>query len=228
MKSSASRYVTSLGDEGAFEPGSHGRVLKNLLGITSKQEMDRVERESLLNSERHFLTDVTVETKFTLDLIFRIHKHFLGRIYSWAGKIRTVNVSKQGFTWPPPQFLDRALLEFESDALSRLTPLPDGPLHEIAQSLAEVHAEFLMIHPFRDGNGRVARLIAMLMTMQAHRPPPYYSFISRESDEERTAYLEAVKQGYTKNYEPLTRFFERALVRGAEVTRESSRGSSNP
>ena len=29
--------------EAQFEPGSHGRVLKNLLGIKSKREMDQVE-----------------------------------------------------------------------------------------------------------------------------------------------------------------------------------------
>jgi len=190
--------------------------------------MDRVEEEAHRKTERYFLTAVNTESKFTVDLICQIHKHFLGGIYSWAGKIRTVNVSKEGFTWPPPQFLDRALIEFESDCLSRLTPLPDGSLNHIAQALAEVHAEFLMIHPFREGNGRVARLIAMLMTMQAHRPPPYYSFVSRESEVERKVYLESVRQGYVKNYEPLIRFFERALVRGAEVTRESSRGFFNP
>ncbi len=42
------RYDVSKLPEAQFEPGSHGRVLRNLLGIKRKREMDRVEaREKL-------------------------------------------------------------------------------------------------------------------------------------------------------------------------------------
>jgi hypothetical protein len=41
-----SRYDTSTLIEAQFEPGSRGRVLKNLLGIKSKREMDRVVQET--------------------------------------------------------------------------------------------------------------------------------------------------------------------------------------
>jgi cell filamentation protein len=78
MKSSASRYVTALGDEGEFEPGSHGRVLKNLIGITSKREMDRVENLELRKCEKYFADVVTTEMSLTLDFIFEMHRCFLG------------------------------------------------------------------------------------------------------------------------------------------------------
>lgn len=42
------RYDTSHLIEDQPEPGSRGRVLKNKLGITSKREMDRHEKETLM------------------------------------------------------------------------------------------------------------------------------------------------------------------------------------
>ena len=50
----ASRYKTALGEEGEFESGSRGRVLKNLLAIKSKREMDRVEDDALFSAEKCF------------------------------------------------------------------------------------------------------------------------------------------------------------------------------
>lgn len=41
------RYDASKLVEGQFEPGSHGRVLRNLLGIKSKREMDQAEAREL-------------------------------------------------------------------------------------------------------------------------------------------------------------------------------------
>ncbi|MDA8339742.1 MAG: Fic family protein, partial [Nitrospiraceae bacterium] len=34
---------------------------------------------------------------------------------------------------------------------------------EIITALSVVHAELMLIHPFREGNGRVGRLLAVLM-----------------------------------------------------------------
>ena len=42
---------------------------------------------------------------------------------------------------------------------------------EIAHALAIVHVELLLIHPFREGNGRLARMPASLMSFQAGLPP---------------------------------------------------------
>jgi cell filamentation protein, protein adenylyltransferase len=208
-----SRYKTALGEEGEKQPGSRGRVDKNLLGITSKREMDRVEKEALINCEEHFSNIVTTESQLTLDLIVQMHECVFGKIYSWGGKLRTVNISKGGFSWPPPQYLENALREFERNSLLRLTPLRGKSTMEIAHALAEVHAEFLVIHPFRDGNGRIARLLAMVMSLQASPATPEYGFTGKGMKEQRRKYLSAVIQGYQKNYEPLTRFFVEALER---------------
>ncbi len=212
----ASRYKTALGEEGEFEPGSRDRVLKNLLGITSKREMNRVEDEALFKAEKHFERAVTSEAVITVDLILEIHRQFLGGIYSWGGKLREVNISKGSYPFPPSKHLRNALEHFEQETLRRLTPLHPEPTQNIPEAIAEVHAEFLAIHPFREGNGRVARVIARLMALQASKPPPYYGFTGKGSKTQNKRYLSAVFEGYKQNYRALTDFFADALERGAK------------
>lgn len=102
---------------------------------------------------------------------------------------------------------------FEKGVLARCTPCRPGPLPEIARCLAEVHAELLLIHPFREGNGRLARWVADIMASQAGLPPADYSFRGRDAKKRHAAYLEAVKKGYLQDYEPLATFFVEALER---------------
>lgn len=59
------------------------------------------------------------------------------------------------------------MADFERDALRRYTPRHTGSVLEGARALAEVHAELILVHPFRDGNGRLARLLMLLMALQA-------------------------------------------------------------
>lgn len=43
-------------------------------------------------------------------------------------------------------------------------------LEQLAITLSEVHGEFILIHPYREGNGRLGRWIASLMALQAGYP----------------------------------------------------------
>ena len=108
--------------------------------------------------------------------------------------------------------------EMERSVLRQHTPCKSGTLDKVATAIAIVHAELLLIHPFRDGNGRLARWVADVMATQAGYPAPAYGFSGQGSKKRRAKYLAAVKRGYVQDYAPLARFFEEALVRrrGAE------------
>src|ERR1700744_5597409 len=95
------RYDVHVGVEGEYEPGSRGRVLRNLMGIKSKRVMDQTETVALLRAQQQYISIVTELTHFTAAFICQMHREWLGGIYGWAGKYRTVEMSKGGFTWPP-------------------------------------------------------------------------------------------------------------------------------
>ena len=110
------------------------------------------------------------------------------------------------------------MAKFEKETLKPCTPCTTGTISEVALKLARVHADFLFIHPFRDGNGRIARLLADLMAAQAGFPQPRYPFSnSNRIGKEKTHYIAAVSSGYQLDYAPLVAFFTRALGRRLAV-----------
>jgi cell filamentation protein len=92
----------------------------------------------------------------------RMHRLWLGRIYPWAGKYRQVNVKKDSFSFAAAAQIPKLMAEFEDGPLKRSTPRRSGSIEHLATALAEVHVELVLIHPFREGNGRVARILAVL------------------------------------------------------------------
>ena len=65
--------------------------------------------------------------------------------------------------------------EAQRGVLARYTPCKAAADDELAEALAVAHAELILIHPFREGNGRVMRLLSLLMGLQAGLPPLDFS-----------------------------------------------------
>jgi len=107
------RYTTPKGSQAEFEPGSRGRVLWNRLGLRRKREVDQAEYEALLRAQTLWLNRVGPETRFTADMICRMHREWLGRLYDWAGQYRTVELSKGDFRWPPAYRVEANMTAFE-------------------------------------------------------------------------------------------------------------------
>lgn len=206
------RYSAPPGPETEYQPGSRRRVLKNKLGIVSVREMEIEEYRRLVAAQERYLAQyVTADTRFTSKMLEQMHGDWLGALYEWAGRYRSVNVAKAGFAWPPAYLVPDLMKEFEIAILAEVTPCLPGPLEQVAESLALVHGHLLLVHPFREGNGRFARWLADLMAFQAGLPPPRYRFTGRGSVARRAGYLAAVKRAYVGDGAPLTAFFRGAL-----------------
>jgi len=188
-------------------------VLRNRLGIIRKHDMDQAEYAALLTAQNRYLARISDHTRFTATLLCQMHRDWLGAIYPWAGHYRTVELSKGGFRWPPARLVHRNMAAFSASTLRHNTPCRPGPCVEVAGRLAETHAELLLIHPFREGNGRLARWLADLMAFQAQLPAPAYGLAGPGSFAQKIFYLNAVKKGYLRDYELLTRFFVEAFER---------------
>ena len=175
------RYALATGVEAETEPGSRGRVLRNRLGRTRKRTIEAMEYDALLRAQERFTEEIAADTRFTAGHFCRMHHAWLGGIYEWAGHYRTVELAKDDFRWPPAAFVAQNMAVFENGLLHQHTPCPPGPLPEVARRIAEVHAELLLIHPFREGNGRLARWLADLMALQAGLSTPKYRLSGRGS-----------------------------------------------
>jgi cell filamentation protein len=187
--------------------------LRNRLGLRRKREMDAAEYEALLRAQESYLQRISADTRFTAALLREMHRDWLGELYEWAGQYRTVELSKGGFRWPPAHLVADNMARFEAGLLREHTPCRPAPLPEVARRIAEVHAELLLIHPFREGNGRLARWLVDLMALQASFSVPDYGFAGRGSKGQQRRYLEAVKRGYLQDYDDLVDFFREAIER---------------
>jgi cell filamentation protein len=179
--------------------------------------MDHEEYTALVRVQRDYLDQIEEHTRVTAALIRQMHRDWLGELYPWAGIYRTVELAKSGFSWPPAYLVERNMSTFESGLLAAKTPCSPGPIERVLADVAEVHAELLLIHPFREGNGRLARWLSELMVLQAGFPMPVYKFTGRGSKSEGARYLTAVKSGYAQDYRPLVDFFAAAVERGLSV-----------
>lgn len=188
----AGRYDTSGLPEDQYEPGSDGTVLKNLLGITSREEMETAETTELWIAEEHLLGEVEEDQTFSAEDIRSMHRLWLGSIYPWAGEYRQVNLTKDGFTFAMAHTIPALMADFERDQLKRCTPCCFDEREAISRALAEVHVELMLIHPFREGNGRLGRLLATLMGLQAGLPLLNFSEMAGRRKEEYFAAVRAV------------------------------------
>ena len=200
--------------EAQYEPGSRGRVLRNLLGIKSKREMDQVEAQEQLRTLEELVRIYDQTHRFTAADVRRIHKIWLGSIYAWAGNYRQVNLSKGDFPFAAANQIPRLMIEFEKGPLRAYTPCRFTEMNEIARTIAVVHTELLLIHPFREGNGRVARLLAVLMALQAGLPPLDFGNIKGRK---RQKYFRAVQAGLDRDYKPMEKVFSAVIRRTRRV-----------
>ena len=196
--------------EAQFEPGSNEQVLKNRLGIISKQDMDEAEARALEKAMDQLVRMYDENHRFTAADICELHRIWLGEIYEWAGKYRQVNVSKDDFPFAAAGRVPALMAEFEQGALRHYTPCNFKDRTETVRALAEAHAELVLIHPFREGNGRVARVLSTLMALQAGMPLLDFSLIAEEKKKD---YFAAVQAGLDKNYQPMEKIFSEIIER---------------
>lgn len=208
------KYDVSGFAEAQFEFGSGKRVLKNLMGIKSRIEMDTAETVALKQTEDLLFRTYDREHKFSAADLCKIHKIWLGKIYGWAGKYRNIDLAKGNFRFAHAKFIPELMREFEREFLFKYTPCHKMTREELIEALAKVHAEFILIHPFRDGNGRLGRLLSTLMAVQAGIPPLTFKIIERAK---RRQYIAAVQASLDKNYEPMKEIF-RLIVEQSLLT----------
>lgn len=176
-------------------------TLENKLGITDSTELFRVEEKiSKLKAIELFENKVIYDLKVgTFESLAFIHKYLFDEIYDFAGEIRTVNIAKGNFRFAPVMYL--------KSALEHIDNMPQSNFDEIVEKYVEMN----VAHPFREGNGRSARIWLDLILKKELGQVVDWSKIDKED------YLLAMERSPIKSVEI------KALLKEALTTEISSR-----
>ena len=100
-----------------------------------------------------------------VDSLFEIHRHLFQDIYIWAGKKRTVEISKDGKQFFPTSHFDNAF-KYIDQIISEFKKIPKEDNKMLAEKLVEILDNVNYLHPFREGNGRTQREFLRLLALE--------------------------------------------------------------
>jgi cell filamentation protein len=137
-----------------------GRTLKNLLGVTEIDELDRISTD--LTGLRMLEIQTGLGPKPTLDLAYlkALHRHLFQDVFEWAGRTRNERIkladgtSAHSFA-KGKQITSKLAVLF--DGLHASAGLAGLSRTDFADQCADFLVELNNIHPFREGNGRTQR-----------------------------------------------------------------------
>lgn len=135
-------------------------ALENKLGLTSSadlaREEERISKKKAVEILENGVLDKLEAGKFSS--LRAIHKYLFDEIYDFAGEIRTVNISKGSFRFAPLMYLEAAL--------ENIDKMPQSTYDEIVEKYVEMN----IAHPFREGNGRSARIwLDLIFKTELHK-----------------------------------------------------------
>ncbi len=159
--------------------------MDNKLHITSQVELARAE-EKISKQKARLLFDtgdldhVSVGTFAGLAFI---HAYLFGDIYDFAGRLREVNIAKGHFRFAPVMYLEHSLKYIDT--------MPQNSFDEIIEKYVEMN----IAHPFREGNGRAARIWLDLILKKEIRQVIDWNLVDRNE------YLSAMERSPVKDVE---------------------------
>lgn len=160
-------------------------ALENKLGIKSSAELareeERISKKKAVELFENGMLEKLEAGKF--QTLCEIHKYLFDDIYDFAGKIRTVNLSKGNFRFAPLMYLETAIKNVDK--------IPQNTFDEIVEKYVEMN----IVHPFREGNGRSMRIWLDMMLKKQIGQVVDWSKIEKED------YLMAMERSPIKDIE---------------------------
>ena len=123
-------------------------TLENKLGLANStdlaREEERISKKKAIELFESGILDTLPAGKFST--LQKIHEYLFSDIYNFAGKVRSVNIAKGNFRFAPLMYLEASL--------SNIDNMSQSTFDEIIEKYVEMN----VAHPFREGNGRSARI----------------------------------------------------------------------
>lgn len=130
-------------------------TLINKLNISDQNELSLAESQFSTLA----LQDIDFQSPpYDFSYLCSLHRQLFEDLYPWAGKIRTIAISKQDTRFCQPEFIEREANKIFAQ-LENKQFLVNLDFEAFCLEMAEFYIELNMIHPFREGNGRAQRLL---------------------------------------------------------------------
>ena len=141
------------------------KVLRNKLNLRNSAELDRAERLIVQNRAQQGVP----KGDFDLLHLQAIHQHLFGSVYDWAGKVRTVEISKGGSQFQPKSFIETGVVDIHRRIVAS-NYLKGTDRDDFAKRAGEIIGDLNHVHPFREGNGRTQlQFLNQLADRAGHR-----------------------------------------------------------
>jgi len=140
-------------------------VLEEGITIGGKPLKDHIEVRNDAEAFDLIIELVDSKKKISQEILQQIHEFVTKGILKNPGNYRTENVTITGAKIRPPSYIK--IIKLIDEYIQNIEKLK---LQTIKKA-AFIHHEFVRIHPFIDGNGRVARLLTNFYLMKKGYPP---------------------------------------------------------
>ncbi len=168
--------------------------------VTTQTELNEWEHDNIIEGERWAFARRRRDL-LTEGFLKRLHKRMFGATWKWAGQWRTTE-KNIGIA---PERIPEAVRQLLQDVAAQLEA-HSYPIREIA---ARLHHRLVQIHPFPNGNGRVARTFTDLLLYSHGEERFRWGEGNLVADGTvRDRYVAALRAADGRDYGPLLRFLE--------------------
>lgn len=168
--------------------------------ITTRAELDELEQVNIEDGLR-WLGRQRRKNVLSDDFAITLHKRLFGDVWSWAGTFRRTGKN----IGIDPINISVELRTLMDDARHWV----DHKTYEPLEAAARFHHRMVYIHPFPNGNGRHARIMADAVLKNAYASDPIDwagGHNLQQMNDRRSAYIAALKAADGENFAPLLKF----------------------
>lgn len=192
---------------GAHAPGATPLTKEDLDGlripsVKTHGELNEVEAANIVRGQEWALhaRSARLPQMLTDAFMQRLHMAMFGEVWTWAGEYRRTD-SNIGVPYHQIRENLRNLFDDARSWLEQKTYSPD-------EFAVRLHYRIVTAHPFRNGNGRHARMVAHVALVRHFKrePLPWGNSPLRASDLTRRAYIAALVAADRHDFGPLLRF----------------------
>lgn len=140
-------------------------ILENLLGITDAEQLKQLEAD-IVSVKLADLAKHPIKGNFDFEHLKAIHRYLFGDFYSFAGETRTVNIAKPGSAFCYVENIEPMQIDI-FNKLKQNNYFKNMGKEDFIAALADFAGDLNALHPFREGNGRTARVFLIQLANNA-------------------------------------------------------------